>query len=225
MCGRFTLKTPPDQWGQLLLPLIDVREVSRTWQPRYNVAPTQNVVAVTAEDQQGLVASYFRWGLIPSWAADLSVGNRMINARSETLHEKRSFSGALKRRRCLIIADGYYEWQKLDNGKQPFWIAPRSGGVMQLAGLWEQNVKATGEPIRSCTIITTAANDALSSVHDRMPALLTGASAERWADPTCAADEAQALLGPAENDFLTARKVSQLVNNPRNDRPECVEPI
>lgn len=222
MCGRYTLKTPPMDWGQLLLPLIDSQTISASWQPRYNIAPTQNVLAVFQADASAAIGS-FRWGLLPGWAKDASVGSRMINARSETLHEKRSFSGPLKNKRCMIIADGYYEWQKLANGKkQACWIAPEQGGVMLLAGLWESNRRIAEQPILSCTIITTAANDNLSSIHDRMPVVLDEDAAERWLKPKLEPDDARTMLRAAEDDFFNVRQVSSYVNNARHEGEECI---
>ena len=224
MCGRFTLQTLPSQWGQLLLPLLEHWEPPAGWTPRYNIAPTQNILAILAGERPGRsTLDQLRWGLIPSWSQDLAIGSRMINARAETLLEKRSFAGPLAERRCMILADGYYEWQKQADGrKQPCWLAPAAGGPMLLAGLWEVNRRATGVPIRSCTLITTAANHALSEVHDRMPVVLHPAEAERWIDPRCKAQEASELLQPAADDFFRIRKVSTRVNNVRHDDPECL---
>lgn len=283
MCGRFTLKTAPDQWGQLLLPLIDLATAKQAWQPRYNIAPTQAVLAVAcgvqpegvpvsmgllpestrpktpdsetdsetdsepdsepdseidsetdALPESGSVSSsepsttwahYFRWGLVPAWGADLAVGNSMINARSESLHEKRSFKGPLAKRRCLILADGYYEWQVGKEGKKhPYWITPATGSVIHLAGLWDVNVKAKARPITSCTIITTAASGDLKHLHDRMPVVLDSAAAASWLDIECAADAAQALLGPAPEGYFTPQEVSTYVNNPRHEDARCLEP-
>jgi putative SOS response-associated peptidase YedK len=227
MCGRYTLKTSPDQWGQLLLPLLDSSAVSETWRPRYNIAPTQKVVAVTAKETQAEpIADYYRWGLLPSWAAELAIGNSMINARRETLQEKRSFKGPLEKRRCLVLADGYYEWQKrADGSKQPQWITAADSSVMCFAGLWETNKRATGQPVESCTIITTAANAAMQPIHDRMPVVLEGKSAQLWLDLQCGVEEAYSLLGPVANDFFTTRKVSTHVNSPRHEDEQCIEPM
>lgn len=230
MCGRYTLKTPPDQWGQLLLPIVESElgvapELKQSWQPRYNIAPTQNVLAVRNDAEGERVLDYFRWGLIPSWAQELSIGNRMINARGETVDEKRSFSKPLEQRRCWVIADGYYEWQKREDGtKQPCWITPADGGVMCLAGLWETNRRATGEVVNSCTIITTAANESLADIHDRMPVVLLDESANKWMDASVGAAEAKELIGSVEDEYFTVRHVSKLVNNPRNDSEQCIEP-
>jgi len=232
MCGRLTLKTAPNQWAQLLLPALDFGPLASDWQPRYNIAPTQNIVVIAgrnvAESGAGegggeIHFDRFRWGLVPSWSADLSIGSRMINARHETLREKKSFIGPLRQRRCLIVADGYYEWQQLqDNRKQPHWISPAGGGVMQLAGLWEVNTRATGQPLTTCTIITTSANAALSSLHDRMPVVLQRPAAERWMDPSCDAEEAYAQLGPAPDELLQPTAVSSYVNNARHEGVACL---
>ncbi len=227
MCGRLTLKTHPSEWSQLLLPAIDFQQLVSEWQPRYNIAPTQNILVIANDSERTtgneLHFDYFRWGLVPSWATELSIGSRMINARRETLKEKKSFVGPLRKRRCLIVVDGYYEWQVQDaKTKQPYWISPSRSGVMQLAGLWEINSRAEGVPIATCTIITTAANAALTLIHDRMPVILDGPAAARWVDTECDADEAFDLLGPAEDAFLNPRKVSPYVNNARHEDEKCL---
>lgn len=231
MCGRYTLKTPPDQWGQLLLPILesnvpDSQAWRDDWQPRYNIAPTQNVLAVRVDDGGHWQADYFRWGLIPSWAQELSIGNRMINARAETVDEKRSFASAFKKRRCLVVADGYYEWQKRADGtKQACWITPTDGGVVGFAGLWESNSRATDHAVKSCTIITTSASSDLEAIHDRMPAVLQGAAAEQWMRPECDAELAKSLLVPAEVNSFQVTRVSNYVNNPRHQSSECIQPV
>ncbi len=235
MCGRLTLKTPPSQWSQLLLPVIDSEPLWATWQPRYNIAPTQQVVVIanilegaTERAPRSLDAqpqyTQQRWGLVPSWANDLSIGSRMINARRETLREKKSFIGPLRERRCLIVADGYYEWQQREGTlKQPFWIAPERGGMLQLAGLWQVNRRAKGAPVATCTIITTAANASVSAVHDRMPVSLLGAEAAQWLDPACAVDDAYQLLEPAAAVAeWKPRAVNTYVNNARHEGPQCL---
>ncbi|MEM8734426.1 MAG: SOS response-associated peptidase [Planctomycetota bacterium] len=230
MCGRYTLKTPPDQWGQFLLPIMEASSSdswkSGEWKPRYNIAPTQDVIAVARPAEGAPSMDYFRWGLVPTWAKELSVGNRMINARSETVHEKRSFSGPFQKQRCLVIADGYYEWQKLKSGeKQACWIAPAGDEVLCLAGLWESNRRAVGEEVRSCTILTTAANDQLAEIHDRMPVVLSKQAAEMWLDPNSPAEDLRQLMGAAEDGFFQVRKVGRFVNNARNEGEECLERV
>ena len=223
MCGRFTLKTQPDQWGQLLLPLLDIEVAKADWSPRYNIAPTQNIVAIAVDCESAeRFTDYFRWGLVPSWAEDLSIGNRMINARSETIDEKRSFAGPLKTQRCVVLADGYYEWKTEGKVKQPFWIHPADGGVIAMAGLWETNRRATGQPVKSCTIITTSANEQLVELHDRMPVVLSGEAVASWLDPRLVVNDAKELLAPAADGLLESAAVDRRVNNARVDDPECL---
>lgn len=226
MCGRFTLKTPPDQWGQLLLPLLDIEVVKAKWMPRYNVAPTQNIVAIAVDCESAeRFTDYFRWGLVPSWAEDLTIGNRMINARAETIGEKRSFAGPLKSRRCVVIADGYYEWKTEGKLKQPFWIHPAEGGVFAMAGLWETNRRAIGQPVKSCTIITTAANEKLAEVHDRMPVVLVDVSLQSWLSQSLSVDAAISLLSSAPEEFFDTQAVDRRVNNARIDDEDCLRPV
>ena len=223
MCGRFTLKTQPDQWGQLLLPLLDLDVVKAEWSPRYNVAPTQNIVAIAVDCESAeRFTDYFRWGLVPSWAEDLTIGNRMINARAETIHEKRSFAGPLKNRRCVVVADGYYEWKAEGKFKQPYWIHPTDGGVIAMAGLWEVNRRATGQLVKSCTIVTTAANERLVDYHDRMPAILSGDLVARWLDSKLSVEDATDMLAPAADQLLEPTAVDRRVNNARVDDAECL---
>jgi putative SOS response-associated peptidase YedK len=167
----------------------------------------------------------FRWGLVPYWATELNIGNSMINARQETLLEKRSFKGPLEKRRCLVIADGYYEWRRVTpKEKHAFWITPKEGPLLLLAGLWETNQKATGELVRSCTIVTTAANNAMSQIHDRMPVPLSDQTARLWLDPEMGAEQAYELLGQVSDDYFQTTAVSNYVNNSRHEGPECIDP-
>lgn len=226
MCGRFTMKTPPDQWGQLLLPLLDIEVAKANWTPRYNVAPTQNIVAIAIDGESAKrFTDYFRWGLVPSWAEDLSIGNRMINARAETINEKRSFTGPLKNLRCVVIADGYYEWKTEGKLKQPYWIHPADGGVFAMAGLWETNRRATGQSVKSCTIITTSANERLAEVHDRMPVVLVDEALQSWLSQSLTTEVATSLLTSAPNDFFKTQAVDRRVNNARIDDAECLRPV
>lgn len=169
-----------------------------------------------------------RWGLVPSWADDLSIGNRMINARGETVDSKPSFRRAFASRRCIIPADGYFEWQKVSDGKQPYLIERPDGGVFAMAGLWEENrkVRDDGTPIRTCTVITTAANDVTGEVHDRMPVVLDPNDFDRWLDPAFRqTDELKSLIKSAPNDLLRLKPVSRRVNSPKHDDSECVAPL
>lgn len=169
-----------------------------------------------------------RWGLVPSWAKDLAIGNRMINARGETVDTKPSFHKAFATRRCLIPVDGYFEWMKTDDGKQPYLIEPVAGGVLAMAGLWEENRKVSddGSTIRTCTIITTSANRKTSTLHDRMPVLLDREDHDRWLDPGFRdVQELKGLLVPAAEELLDMTPVSHRVNSPKYDDEACVQPL
>ncbi len=193
---------------------------------RYNIAPTQAVAVVRiAPDTSVRQWQLVRWGLVPSWAKDASIGSRMINARAETVAGKPSFRTSFRRRRCLVPADGYFEWQKTGQGKQPYYIRMRDDRPFAMAGLWESWLNpATNEPLLSCTIITTQANELTQPIHDRMPVILAAADYEMWLDPQPPDPERLgALLRPCDSATLRADPVDTYVNSPRNDGPRCVE--
>jgi len=220
MCGRYTLKSTVRQIEAGLG--FDCTEVDL--RPRFNIAPSQHVAVVPNAGERRL--RQFRWGLVPSWAKDLSIGNRLINARAETAAEKPSYRNAFKRRRCLVIADGFYEWKREGQGKTPMYIRMRDGRPFAFAGLWESWRPAGGEELRSCTILTTTPNRLLAPIHDRMPVILPRECYDRWLNP--AADDPAALrelLRPSDPDALEAYAVSSLVNSPANDRPQCIEQV
>lgn len=216
MCGRFTLAKNSQQLAEAFAQF----ELPAGITPRYNIAPTQPV-AVVANNGNHQV-EFFQWGLVPFWAKDPSIGNRMINARAETLAEKPSFKAAYKRRRCLILADGFYEWQKSANSKTPFYIQLTSGEPFAFAGLWESWQNGDGSTLLSCVIITTDSNERLAPIHHRMPVILSRRQYGQWLDPTNPPPD---LLTPYPASRLTAYAVSTVVNNPRNDTPECIEPV
>lgn len=220
MCGRYSITTPVDALRRLF-----GFEGRPNLAPRYNVAPTQDapVVRRTAEGEARELAM-LRWGLIPSWAKDKDIGARMINARAETLAEKPSFRNAFRRRRCLVVADGFYEWQKTGNGKQPWRICLADGGPFAFAGLWEHWNGPDG-PLQSFTIATTNANKRLAAIHDRMPVIVDPVDHERWLAEATPADELKALLKPFPADRLHAYKIDRKVGNVRNDDPSVIEPI
>jgi putative SOS response-associated peptidase YedK len=228
MCGRYTLS---GRIEQLLLHygLGEVgEELLADYLPRYNIAPTQLVPAIHRDEDGAPALSLLRWGLIPPWADDPAIGNRMINARGETAASKPSFRSAFGKRRCLLPADGWYEWRKLAGGKnkQPYRIGLESGEPFAFAGLWEHwEPKGGGDPVRSCTIITTEAAASIRRLHDRMPTVLTADEMDLWLDPQAPKEALQDLLRPYEGGELTAYPVSKVVNAPVNDRPECVEPV
>jgi putative SOS response-associated peptidase YedK len=219
MYGRYTLRKPATEIAEE----FDLPEVP-VLMPRFNVAPTQNVAVVRLEpDQRVRGLDTLRWGLIPSWADDPSIGNRMINARAETVAEKPAFRHALKAKRCLVVADGFFEWQKIDGRKQPFYIKMRDDHPFAFAGLWERWTKGD-EPIESCTIITTGANELMQPIHDRMPVIVPKPAYDLWLDPTIKDPKRlQPLLAPYPSDEMVAYAVSTLVNSPKNDVQACVQ--
>jgi len=224
MCGRFTLTTDTKKLAEAFAEFEPPAEEIR---PRYNVAPSQ-LVAVVANNGDHKI-EFFKWGLIPSWAKDPKIGNRMINARSETLAEKPSFKQAYKRRRCLVLADGFYEWRKEpgSNRKTPIYIQLASGEPFAFAGLWEAwNDKESEETILSCTIITTTPNELIAEIHNRMAVILPRQAYDAWLDPAeHSPTDLDPLLKPYPADQMRAYEVSTLVNSPGNDSPECIRPV
>ena len=216
MCGRYTLtidiKTVAEKFG--VPAALDTS-------PRYNIAPTQEVVSVMRNGASHLAR--LRWGLIPSWAKDESIGSRMINARAETLTEKPSFKGLLRSKRCLIVADGFYEWKQENGSKIPMYMTLKSGEPFAFAGLWDLWKSPDGEHIRSCTIITTEPNDLVAPIHNRMPAILLPGAYADWLDPDIRDEQALShWLAPYPAEEMTARPVSRLVNDPKRDSPELI---
>jgi putative SOS response-associated peptidase YedK len=222
MCGRFTLGAT----AATLAAQFDLANVP-TWTSRYNIAPTQEVLVVLQPSPQAnREARLHRWGLIPPWAKDPSIGNRMINARAETVATKPAFRRAFKERRCLLLADGLYEWQRQERRKQPFYIRLRDGRPFAFAGLWEHWEGSEGMAIQSCTILTTTSNEVVGRIHDRMPVILSPTDYDRWFDPSIQESTVlQTLLRPYPADEMTAYPVSTLVNSPANDNPGCTEPL
>jgi len=221
MCGRFTLTVDTQKLAEAFTQFEPPKELS----PRYNIAPSQPV-AVVANTGQNKV-DFFVWGLIPSWAKDPKIGNRMINARSETLAEKPSFRTAYRRRRCLVLADGFYEWRKNpDKTKTPVYLQLKSKEPFAFAGLWEQWHSPHGDEVLSCTIITTRPNDFVAQIHNRMPVILPPQAYEQWLDPAeQQPDRLQPLLGPYPAQEMSAYPVSRVVNNPQNESPDCIAPV
>jgi len=222
MCGRFTLNTS----SQIIAEFFKLSEVP-DMKPRYNIAPTQSLATVTVTPQQiQRQFQFMRWGLIPSWAKDMKIGSKMINARSETVAEKPAFRSAIKHRRCLIVADGFYEWLPQGKHKQPYYFQTAEGEPFAFAGLWENWQSPEAENIVSCTIITTAANETVQPVHDRMPVILPECAWEEWLDPAVnSAQQVLPLLKPYAAAAMTAKAVSAIVNNPTKDSPECIQAI
>jgi len=225
MCGRYAASANPED-------LVEEFEIEHVRlrdpvEPDYNVAPTKAVPAVVERTRDGAqvrMLTTLRWGLIPSWAKERSIGNRMINARMETVAEKPSFRRAFKQRRCLIPADGFYEWQKTNGGKQPFYIRMQDGAPFAFAGLWETWHGDEGE-LRTCTIITTAPNELTGEIHNRMPVILDPEDHDLWLDPDFdQKDPLAELLRPYPADAMEAYRVSRRVNKPSNNEPSVLEP-
>ena len=218
MCGRFSIFADPERLAERFDASLPDQELA----PRYNAAPTQDLPVLLNEDDR--VIQLLRWGLVPFWAKDPSIGNRMINARAETLAEKPSYRTALKKRRCLVLADGFYEWAKTGNGKQPVRIALKSGDPFAFAGLWETWKDPDGRLLRTFTIVTTTPNELVAPIHNRMPAVLLPEHEAIWLDN--AADQAiwLDLLRPYPAELMTAYPISTRVNSPANDDPAIVEP-
>lgn len=221
MCGRFTLF----EAAPALMKEFGVG-ASPALAPRYNIAPTQPVATVRISPVAGgreLVM--LRWGLVPSWAKDPAIGNRLVNARAETAASKPAFRGAMRERRCLIPASGFYEWRRRNGRKQPYVVRMRDGKVFALAGLWERWKDADGGVLETCTVLTTGANETVAPIHDRMPAILPRGDFDLWLDPAVRdPKEVARLLGPFPADEMTAFPVRTLVNSPTFDGPDCIEP-
>jgi len=215
MCGRYTLHSNKEAIAKTL-GLADVPQLSL----RFNVAPTQQVATIRAQPERELVL--MRWGLIPHWAKDPSIGNRMINARSETVATKPSFRSAFKSRRCLVVVDGFYEWKKTAaKKKQPYYIRMKDEEPFAFAGLWE-----SWQDMESCTILTTRPNELMKNLHDRMPVILSSNDYCLWLDPTLDdREQLESLLVPCPSSDMKAYPVSTTVNSPKNDRPECIEEV
>ena len=221
MCGRITFRAS----GKDLATLFDLAEAADL-EPRYNVAPTQPVLAVrAAANGTGRELVTLRWGLIPSWGDDPKIGYKLINARAETVAQKPSFRSAFKVRRCLVPVNGYYEWKKEGKVKQPFYFHRRDDRPFAFAGLWEHWEGSEGELVDSCTILTTEANELARPIHDRMPVILDATDFATWLDPAGDLERCQALLRPYAREGMEAYAVSSLVNNPRNQGPQCVERV
>jgi putative SOS response-associated peptidase YedK len=218
MCGRFTLRTRREELAEHFG--IPVAETP----PRYNIAPTQEVFAVRAA-RAGREFVSLRWGLIPSWAKDKKIGARLINARADTVADKPSFRSAFKSRRCLIPADGFFEWKKTGNKKQPYYVTLRDGGPFAFVGLWERWHGEEGD-VQSCSIATTDANELMRPLHDRMPVILDPKDYAAWLDQTPRPnEELLALLRAFPSEAMRAGPVSTLVNSPRNQGPARIAPV
>ncbi len=220
MCGRFAFYSPHEA-------VQDIFGVSfpAPLEPHYNVAPTRFIVTLRAGSED-LEPALLKWGLVPSWAKDPAIGNRMINARSETAHEKPSFRAAFRRRRCVILADGFYEWHSENGRKTPYYISMPDRRPFAMAGLWEHWNGTDGAELQTCTILTTQANHVMRPLHDRMPVILSPDNVRRWCGAVCDDSAvARQQLGNVTNDALVFWPVSTVVNNPRNDGADLIEAV
>lgn len=221
MCGRFTLTVDPAE----IADTFDNFNFPTQFAPRFNIAPTQPVLAIPNDAKNK--ADFFIWGLIPSWAKDPTIGNKLINARGETIAEKPSFRGGFKYKRCLILADGFYEWKAQTGAKTktPYFIHMKDRKPFAFAGLWDEWQSPDGGAVRTCTIITTEPNELMATLHNRMPVILHPSNYDLWLDPTPQTpDKLLRLIKPFPANGMSAHPVSTIVNKPGNDRPECIMP-
>jgi putative SOS response-associated peptidase YedK len=219
MCGRYMLTSPIEALRQLFL-----FEERPNLPPRYNVAPTQEVPIVRRRQEgSGRELIMARWGLVPHWADDLAIGNRLINARAETIDRLPAFHDAYRRRRCLVPADGFFEWRKDGKLRQPLLVRRRDRAPFAMAGLFERWRQPDGETLRSCTIVTCKPNELVAEVHDRMPVILDPDDHAAWLDPE--AVDGRTLLQPCPAEWLEALEVSRRLNSPKHDDPACIEPL
>ncbi|PIR21687.1 MAG: hypothetical protein COV44_11810 [Deltaproteobacteria bacterium CG11_big_fil_rev_8_21_14_0_20_45_16] len=214
MCGRFST---PDE--ELVIKKFGLK-LPDGYRRSFNVAPTQPVLTMVSKKELQL----HRWGLIPSWAKDSSIGNKMINARAETVAEKPAFRKPFAKRRCLVLAAGFYEWQRLNDTKRPHYIYAYDGDLITFAGIWDEWKIPEGELVRSACIITTAANDFIKPIHDRMPVVIRSEELDEWLNPDADPVKLTRLLRSPPDGFLKAHSVSKFVNHPRNDSEKCIEP-
>ncbi len=229
MCGRFTLRTPLTVLSQQFLFDLGPAVEAASTRPRYNIAPTQTVAAVRR--QQGgsrRELAWFHWGLIPSWAKDAKMAAGMINARGETIAEKPAFRTPFARRRCLVLADGFFEWKTVGKQKQPFYFRLQNEQPFAFAGLWEHwrgPAGSDGPPLESCTIVTTTANELCRPLHERMPVILDPDDYDRWLDPQSSKEDLLAIMQPLPAELMKSELVNPRVNNARNDDAECILPL
>jgi len=219
MCGRYSLfadfQEIEERFGQATFDLEDYEE-------SYNIAPSQMVLSVINDGSKNRLG-FLKWGLIPPWAKDEKIGYKMINARSETVHEKPSFRNALKNKRCLIVADSFYEWKRTGDRKVPMRIKMKNDELFAMAGLWEAWKTPNGKLVHTCTILTTEPNDLMSTIHDRMPVILKKQDEHKWLNPAVKnGDDLKRYMVPLEDGLLEAYEVSEKVNSPKNNDPELI---
>ncbi len=224
MCGRYTLTNPDPLRLRARFDILESVEVAED-PPRFNIAPTDPVFAVRRTDDGARDLGRLRWGLVPGRWAEKQSGRPLINARAETLETQPAFAESFRERRCLIPADGFYEWLTDERGKRPVWLSRPDGDLFAFAGIWAKlPVKGSDDVLHSCAIVTCAPNELIRPIHDRMPVILDPAAEAAWLDPEGSTDELRTLLAPAPEEMLITREVSDLVNNVREDGPALIEP-
>lgn len=219
MCGRYTITKKAD----LIKRRFNVVFDDSLFKISYNAAPAHNLPVITNAERNKV--NFFRWGLIPYWAKDISIGNRLINARAETLKEKPSFMKSLHGKRCLVISDGFYEWKKTPAGKEPYRMALNDDDLYAFAGLWDEWNDAQGKPTFSFTVITTDSNELMKEIHNRMPVILKREDEGKWLAQNTTAGDALDLLKPYPSGLMKAFPVSKQVNSPSNNGPELIKPV
>lgn len=223
MCGRFTISISTDELKEYLKESYEIEESKTDFDlPRYNVAPGQPIISIINDGKKNRVG-HFKWGLVPPFAKDEKMGNNLINAKSETLLDKPSFKPSLENKRCIIIANGFYEWKREEKQKQPMYIKMVDSSIFPIAGLWSTYTRTDGSKLHTATIITTSANTLVSSIHDRMPVILTEESKKIWLNPQIKdLSVLLKLLMPFDSNQMQTYPVSSLVNSATNDTPECM---
>jgi putative SOS response-associated peptidase YedK len=219
MCGRFARKSSVKD----IAAAFKAKSIETDLDPSFNIAPTHPIVVIMEEGERRVMS--MRWGLIPGWAKDATIGNKLINARGETVAEKPAFRAAFKDRRCLIIADGFYEWKEIDGKKAPMFICLETEKPFAMAGLFERWKDAKGETVLSCTIITTEANSFMRGVHHRMPVIIAPEDHDAWLDPKNQSEsQLKEILRPTDSVGLKMYRVSTIVNSPSHNSEDCVKP-
>jgi len=219
MCGRFSFSP----LAKIIEDRFNVKVDKANYKPRYNCAPTQNLAVVSNRNPNEL--SFYRWGLIPFWAKNIGIGNKLINAKAETIAEKASFKNSFKRKRCLVLCDGFYEWKKINTKEKiPYRITMKNESLFAMAGIWDSWKSESGEFINSFSIITTEPNSLMKNIHNRMPVLLEQKDEKAWLHNNNP-EFLKSLLKPFAHDLLTAYPVSKLINSPANDNPEVLKPV
>ncbi len=223
MCGRYTLSNPDPMRIRARFDILESSKIEA--EPRFNIAPTDPVIAVRRRDDGAREAGQLRWGLVPGRWAEKKGGRPLINARAEGIERQPAFAESFRERRCLMPADGFYEWLTDERGKRPLWFSRPDGDLFAFAGIWaELPQKGSDEVLHSCALVTTEPNGLMRPIHDRMPVVLDPALEAAWLDPDAEPEELLALLAPPPDDLLVAREVPDLVNDVRNDGPELIEP-